>query len=559
MSILRFEIRTGAYHDSIVLMQLQSALTRQSDVLDAGVAMATEANLALLDTNGLLEGEVEAGANDLLVVVKAATEAAATAALGKIDELLVRRATSSDDYRPRGLEAACRMQPHGHWALISVPGRYAAEVSRDALALGRHVFLYSDNVSLADEVALKREAQEKGLLVLGPDCGTALVNGIGLGFANRVRRGPIGLIGASGTGLQAVTSSIHARGSGISHAIGTGGRDLKSEVGAITANQALSLLARDRRTEVIVLISKPPAPEVARQLLATARATGRPVVVDFIGYPPPARKLGNICFAASLGQTAELAVGLLGATGWEESGTVENFVARGRRFLRGLFAGGTLSYEVLLGLRASLFPLASNVALEGVEPLSDVTRSRGHTILDMGEDAFTVGRLHPMMDQDLRLRRLRQEAGDEEVAMIFFDVVLGDGAHSDPASELAPLIEELSQSGGPLFVAVVVGTDEDPQGLEAQCERLREAGVTVFLDVAEAVVHIDRMLASPTHSAAPRVDLQSLDDPMAAINVGVETFYESLLAQGAEAVQVDWKPPAGGNEKLQAILRKMRT
>jgi FdrA protein len=194
--------------------------------------------------------------------------------------------------------------------LISVPGRYAAKVARDALDLDKHVFLYSDNVSLEDELSLKQKAREKGLLVMGPDCGTAIINGIGLGFANRVRRGKIGLVGASGTGLQAITSAIHQLGAGVSQAIGTGGRDLKETIGAITARQALTFLMADAETEVIVLVSKPPAPEVAARLLAAAQNTTKLVVVDFIGYPPPARQIGNLYFATGLDETAELAVQL---------------------------------------------------------------------------------------------------------------------------------------------------------------------------------------------------------------------------------------------------------
>ncbi len=230
--------------------------------------------------------------------------------MGQVDELLSRRKSSavSQDFRPQSLSAAVRQLPEANWVLISVPGHYAAGVAREALELDKHVFLYSDNVSLEDEIALKKTACEKGLLVMGPDCGTAIVNGLGLGFANRVRRGAIGVVGASGTGTQAVTTHIHNLGGGISHAIGTGGRDLKSEVGAITAHQALDLLARDFGTKVIALISKPPSPDVATSLISAAQNTGKPVIVYFIGYPPPARKIGNVYFAISLSEAAELAV-----------------------------------------------------------------------------------------------------------------------------------------------------------------------------------------------------------------------------------------------------------
>src|SRR3970282_797624 len=265
MTVIRSEIRPGAYYDSAVLMQLQRGLLGLPGVLDSGVVMGTPANLELLDQSGLLtEDAKKAGVNDLVLVVKAESEGAAAAALAQVDSLLARRRSAVvQEFRPMSLETALQQLPEAGWVLVSVPGRFAAGVAREALRLNRHVFLYSENVALEDEIALKQTAQAKGLLVMGPDCGTAIVNGVGLGFANRVRRGSIGLVGASGTGLQAITPRIHELCAGVSHAIGVGGRDLKSEVGAITAHQALGVLARDSETQVIVLVSKAPAPAVA--------------------------------------------------------------------------------------------------------------------------------------------------------------------------------------------------------------------------------------------------------------------------------------------------------
>jgi FdrA protein len=555
--ILRSERRPGAYYDSIVLMRLQSALGRLPGVADAGVAMATEANLALLSANGLLPDGAAAVAEDLLVVVKAETEAAADGALAEVDALLARRrAAAGDDYRPRSLETAVKMLPEASWVLVSVPGRYAAGVAHRALDLRRHVFLYSDNVSLDDEVALKRRARELGLLVMGPDCGTAIVGGTGLGFANRVRRGAIGLVGASGTGLQAITAGIHAKGAGVSQAIGTGGRDLSAEVGAITALQGLDLLARDPRTRVIVLVSKPPSPAVARRLLAAAQAVGKPVVVDFIGYPAPGRRLGRLHFADGLGEAAATAVELLAATDGTETEMLPDAMPSAP-YLRGLFAGGTLAYEALQGLATFLSPLHSNVGVAGVLPLEDLGASRGHTVLDLGEDAFTVGRLHPMIDQELRIRRLRQEAADPEVGTILLDVVLGHGAHPDPAAELAPAIEAIRERRQLEVLALVVGTDEDPQGLDEQIERLRGAGARVFRDALEAVGYLHRRHRAEVADST-EVPLDGFEAPISAINVGLESFHDSLVGQQTPAVHVDWRPPAGGNERLMAILRKMR-
>lgn len=558
MTVTKWDVRRGAYYDSVVLMQLQRGLIGLPGIVDAGVVMATPANRELLAANHLLPDSITASPDDLLIVVKAEEDAAASDAIAQVDALLARRRSSvSEDFRPRSLNGALKQLPESAWALISVPGRYAAAVAGDALELNQHVFLYSDNVSLGDEIALKKTARAKGLLVMGPDCGTAIINGVGLGFANRVRRGPIGLVGASGTGLQAVTTHIHNLGGGISHAIGTGGRDLKSEVGAITAHQALDLLARDPETNVIVLISKPPSPDVATKLLSAARSTGKPVVIDFIGYPAPARTLGNLYFATSLTEAAEIAVEIVG----QGLGTVERSPRKASNlYLRGLFSGGTLAYETMLGLQATLAPLYSNAPITDNQILGEPLHSRAHTIIDLGDEFFMVGRLHPMIDNDLRIRRMKQEAADPEVGMILLDVVLGEGSHLDPAAELVPVIREIrDQRPETEFVAIVVGTDDDPQNLESQVSRLMDAGVTVFRTVTEAVEHISLCLGADGQSEFTPVNLEQLRQPLAAINVGLESFYESLISQGAQAVHVDWRPPAGGNEKLASLLARMKS
>jgi FdrA protein len=555
MTSIKWDIRRGAYYDSVVLMQLQRGLMGLQGVIDAGVVMATPANCDLLATNHLLPDSIAAGPDDLLIVVKAEDDSSASEAINQVESLLAQRRSSvSQDFRPRSLSNAAKQLPESSWVLISVPGRYAASVAREALELNKHVFLYSDNVSLEDEIALKKTAREKGLLVMGPDCGTAIINGIGLGFANRVRRGPIGLVGASGTGLQAVTTHIHNLGGGISHAIGTGGRDLKSEVGAITAHQALDLLARDADTKVIVLISKPPSSGVTTKLLSAAQLVGKPVVVDFIGYPPPARKIGNLHFATSLSEAAEVAV--RGLENWK----IENPQTLSSRFIRGLFSGGTLAYEALLGLQTTLSPIYSNSPITNSQTLSDPLHSRAHTIIDLGDEFFMVGRLHPMIDNDLRIRRMKQEAADPEVGMILFDVVLGEGSHPDPASELVPVIKEIREKriGELEFVAIVIGTDDDPQNLRSQVEQLIAADVTVFRTATEAVEYISLRFGAERKNEFTPVDLEQLKQPLVAINVGLESFYESLTSRGAQATHVDWRPPAGGNEKLAGLLAKMR-
>ena len=576
MSITKGEIRSGAYYDSVILMQLQRSLTELLGVIDAGVIMGTDANKELLAQSDLLAPEVQAaGVDDMVIVIKADDGAAAQAALEVVDELLAARRSGGieEDYRPKSLESAAQMMPDAQWVLVSVPGRYAAGVARGALDLDKHVFLYSDNVTLMDELALKDTAAGKGLMVMGPDCGTAIVNGVGLGFANKVRRGSIGLVAGSGTGLQQVTSRIHQFGGGITHALGTGGRDLTEQVGAVTARQGLDLLSRDPQTQVIVLVSKPPSKSVADELVQTARQVGKPVVVDFIGYSTALRKVDNVYFATSFDEAAELAVNLSSkgaAVEPDEQFNLDLF-SSDQRYLRGLFSGGTLAYEALLVLENYLPAVYSNAPLEVEYRLADSLVSQEHTILDLGEDEFTVGRLHPMLDNDLRLRRLEMEARDPAVAVILLDVVLGFGAHPDPASELAPAIISArtgaEKSGRYLeVVALVSGTDEDPQDMHAQIEQLEAAGARVFTSNDAAASYVGRLAQALGPAAAgtsqnnlAEVDLQALNQPMAAINVGLETFTESLADQGAQVVQVEWRPPASGDEKLMAILERMKS
>lgn len=555
MSAVASRVEPGAYHDSIVLMALQAGLEGLPGVTGAGAVMATPTNLGLLAERGLLPADAPAGPEDLLVTVRANSPEAAQEALARVPELLARRRQSGGGYRPKSLETAVRQAPEAGWVVVSVPGRYAAQVAGQALDLGRHVFLYSDNVPLAAEVTLKDRAAERGLLVLGPDCGTALVGGVGFGFANRLPRGPVGLVAASGTGLQAVACAVAELGSGVSHALGTGGRDLSEQIGGKTALAALDLLSRDPATEVIVLVSKPPDRRVAARLLTAARGCGKPVVVCLLGEPAPARRMGSLAFACDLDDAAALAVASLGRAASEPPPAG---VSGG--YLRGLFSGGTLAAEAARALSAFLAPLASNVAAPGVERLVDPLVSRGHTIVDLGADELTVGRLHPMMDPSLLLDRLRREAADPETALLLVDVVLGDGAHPDPAGLLAPVVAEvLAERRDHLeVVAVMVGTTDDAQDRAGQVERLEAAGARVFARLSAAASHVlSRFAATRIRAAGEPVPREALMVG-GAVSVGVEPLAESLRAQGLPVVSVDWRPPAGGDTRLAGILSKMR-
>ncbi len=572
MTIIKAEIRSGTYYDSAVLMQLQRSVAQLAGVQDAGVVMGTEENKEILAHIDLVSPEITAAKpDDMVIVVRADNEAAAKEALSQVDELLTRKKSSADqDYRPKSLEAAADMLPDASWVLISVAGRFAAGVARKALALGKHVFLFSDNVSVDEEIALKKEAADKGLLVMGPDCGTAMISGIGLGFANKIRKGPIGVVAAAGTGLQQVTTRIHQLGSGITHGIGTGGRDLKDAIGAATFLMALDVLARDPGTKVITLVSKPPAPKVAEKVIRKARQINKPVVINFIARKPTSRREGNLWFATGMDDAAELSVQL--ALKPPKLDTQANLptdkFTKGQRYFRGLFSGGTLAYEAQFLLEGYVGRVWANAPINKENKLNDSLVSEENCIVDLGEDEFTVGRLHPMMDNEMRIRRLLEEAKDPQVAVIMLDVVIGYGSHPDPASELAPAIAKAkqlaAQEGRYLeVVAVATGTDQDPQNLDKQIDQLKAVGTWVSSSNEEVVAYagsILRELNQPKEEETTfkPVDLTTLTKELQAINVGLESFAENLVAQETPVVHVEWRPPAGGNEKLAAILERMK-
>jgi FdrA protein len=510
---LRFVSNT--YRDSVALMQLAAKLGERPGVDHVAAVMASAGNIDLLREAGLLADSVDPRPSDILVLVKAKSKALADSisddAIAALSVSNAPPAASSDPKLPvalRSLRQALAAAPESTLALISVPGEYAAAEAEKALDCGLNVMLFSDNVSVEDEVRLKTKAGAKRLLLMGPDCGTAIIDGVPLGFANNVRRGVIGCVGASGTGLQQVTSLIHQAGEGISQAIGAGGRDLSAAVAARTTIAAFDRLLRDADTHVIVLIGKPPAPAVARKLISKALAAAKPVVTCFVGAEPAIEHLerndegGRVHYAETLDAAARIAVALV--RGKAPSARTGSALpprlpkpASGQRFIRGLFSGGTFCYEaayLLVGRKSGIERdrVWTNTPIRAEDAIADPWISESHTLIDLGDDAFTRGRPHPMIDHRLRNDRIAKEAADPSVAVILLDVVLGHGAHPDPASVMLPAIRsatlKASKAGRKLtFVGSVCGTDLDPQGLTRQSDSLRAAGVVLATSNADAV------------------------------------------------------------------------
>ena len=513
-TVVRGAVHRNSYRDSVELMGIAAQLEQLNGIQRAGLVMATPANLMVLREAGLGDaGSGGPGPNDLVVAVAANDEATGDAALARAAALLA--AGSGDTDGPvqervaQTLGEGLAELPDANLALVSTPGTYATAEALRALHRGLNVFLFSDNVALADEIRLKALADRKGLLVMGPDCGTAIVGGVPLGFANAVRRGPIGLVGASGTGLQQVTSLIHRFGSGVSHALGTGGRDLDEAVGGTTMLAALGQLLADPGTKVLVLISKPPSPTVATRILDAVGGASKPVVVNFLGGDPAAVRAARGHPAFTFEEAARIAVDLAGGAAMDgvdrsdgadgadrageggggaasaDAGVIGQRLAPDQTAILGLYSGGSLAGEAKIVLKRALGP------------------ERHDRILDLGDDEYTVGRPHPMIDPRLRNEHLVAAGSDPSVAVVLLDVVLGYGSHPDPASALAPAIAEAKAAAAAdgrelVVVASVCGTDLDSQGLDRQERTLADAGVLLEPSNARAAA-----LAAAIVVAAP--------------------------------------------------------
>ncbi len=480
------ELRRGSYRDSVGLMQASRAVAALPGVDGAVVAMATPLNIEIYERMGFDPADVaSATPNDLLVAVRATDDGALGAAVAEVDRQLTAPAASrggdgaGEAPAPRTLGSALR--GGGSLALISVPGPNAFVEATDAIRAGASVMLFSDNVSVAEEIALKDEAARHGVLVMGPDCGTAVVGGLGLGFANATRPGPVGIVAASGTGAQQVMCLLDAAGVGVSAVLGVGGRDLSKDVRGRSTLAAMRLLDHHQGTELVVVLSKPPDPAVAERIEAAAAAMTTPAMVAFVGRG-----------REDLTAITMKALAALGAPAAEPKEWPAPY-DRGPRagFVRGLFSGGTLCDEAMAIAAATLGPIHSNTPLEADWALGGELRFDGHLMIDFGDDRLTQGRAHPMIDDTLRLERLAREGADPACAVVLLDVVLGYGSHPDPASSLAPAVAEsrrvAAADGRDLAVVVaLVGSAGDPQGVDATAEALAAAGASVHLSNAAA-------------------------------------------------------------------------
>ena len=501
------------YFDSVFLMRVSKRLTEQPGINYAAMVMGTPKNVQILADAGYTGiDNLGASSNDLVVSLKADSVDAARDVISSLEKFLVRGTGKATAQSVRTIDQALTQQPDSNLAVISVPGEFAAREARQALQQGLNVFLFSDHVSIEDELALKQSASEKGLLVMGPDCGTSIVGGVGLGFANAVRRGPIGVIGASGTGTQEVTSLAHRWGSGISHAIGVGGRDVSDDIGAISTLQVMDSLDKDPNTAVILLISKPPGAKTLAMVNERIAACTKPVITCYLGsekglFPDT----DNVTTTHNLDAATTAAIRLAGGMRVDEGNEVtpeslqreSGRLKPSQKYVRGVFSGGTLCYQAQQVLRDAGLAAHSNEPLDKDKQLADSLKSTEHTLVDMGADEFTEGKPHPMVDSSQRVERILAEAQDPETAVILLDCILGYVASDDPGGEIAPVIAQAKrtakQRGDELSVVVsVCGTELDHQGMDQQVAVLEQAGATVFKSGLQAAEYVVQLVSGRT-------------------------------------------------------------
>ncbi len=559
-------IKQNSYKDSIVLMLLTGEISQLDGVNKVSIMMATEANKSIFDGSGMLTPEVEeASPNDIAIVIDVESDEVLEEALVAIDEFLNKSSSGGKSEEANAItwNQALLKQDGANLAVISTPGTYAAHEANVALDNDLNVFMFSDNVSLDDELQLKEKALEKGLLVMGPDCGTGIINGVPVAFTNQVNRGSIGVVGASGTGIQEVTSLIHQNNAGITSALGTGGRDLHEHIGGITMLQSLKALNEDEATKVIVVLSKPSAPAVQDKINNYLSTVKKPVVTLFLGERPKSHTQ-NIYRAYTLAEAARAAVmfdqGLNPITDLKAF-NVENVEAKNEgKVIKAYYSGGTLASEASM--------LISEALKLEEKSSSNLFTEDGFVVVDLGDDEYTQGKPHPMIDPEVRVANLAQAASDDRTGVVMFDVVLGYGSHNDMATALTPaIVEVMTALPDVTVIANVCGTNLDPQGYDSQVKKLEDLGVKVFNSNEEAVLTALSLIGKPLHLetiGVEEVAEGSFDDsayetnlvgePLKVINVGLASFNDNIKAAGGDSIQYDWKPVAGGNLTLMKAL-----
>lgn len=507
MTIVKNIVKENYFRDSLQLMQLSEEAKKISGILDVALVMGTETNKEVLERLGLLtEDGARATKNDLIIAVKVEKEELLPNILSSLEDMLTKTITTPVIAEKvfYSVGSAIEANPDINLALISIPGEYVRDVAMELLERGVHLHIFSDHVPIEHEIELKKYASSKGLLVLGPGAGTSIINGKAVAFANAIHRGDVGIVAAAGTGLQEVSVLLDRVGLGVSQGLGVGGNDVKEVVGGIMTIDCIKALENDEDTKLIMIVSKPPDPSVIRKIIKVIEEeTSKKFVLCFLGikgYKVPKKLMKRVYSCRSLHSAVLRAASLVNPEKYREAERkisiklpeIRKLVKKlsenlkpEQKYIRALYTGGTLMYESLLIYRELLKDVYSNAPLEPKYKLEDSFKSYKHTVIDLGEEEFTAGRAHPMIDPTIRKLRLVEEARDPEVAVITMDFVLGYGAHPDPVEAMSSSILEakkIAKEDGReiVFMAHVCGTERDPQNAVQQEEKLKNIGVVTF-------------------------------------------------------------------------------
>lgn len=575
-------IKKGSYQDSVSLMLLNHKLSAMQGVNKVSIMMATAANKAIFAQGGLETPDLlAAGANDMAIVADVDGAQVVESIMEEVNAFIQNQATVSDSSEGassvKSWETAMQTLPTANLAVISIPGIYAALEAERALDEGLNVFIFSDNMTIEDEARLKRKAHDKGLLLMGPDCGTGIIRGVPIAFTNNVAPGGIGIVGASGTGIQELTAIIDRLGGGVTNAIGTGGRDLATAVGGITMLDAIDAMEHDKDTKVLVVISKPPAKQVKEMILNRLACCEKPVVTLFLGEKPNEHEVG-FYHAYTLDETARIALSLLRGkqiTAFRAQMPQGSFFKpEEKKTIKAYYSGGTLGGEAAMMIKDAL-----SIELPPEKEEGYMLNHEGNLVIDLGDDVYTQGKPHPMIDPAKRIECMAQAADDPDTGVILLDLVLGYGSHEDMAGALIPTILQLREKAERekrtlFFVATVCGTRKDTQNYDGQVEQLKAAGVIVCetnMIAVETAIHIighqletcEKPIVEKKCVSAEKKPVSDgleklLSEKPRVINIGLRSFSKVINDFNCQAVQFDWMPPAGGDIEIMNMLRFLR-
>lgn len=562
--MLKTVIKKGSYHDSVILMLLTNQISTIEGVNKVSIMMGTPANKDIYEQSGLATPELaEAGANDLVIVADVDDEALLGTIENEMEEFFKKQSTVSNGEKAaesvKSWDKALEKLPEANLAVISIPGEYAALEADRALDEGLNVFMFSDNVSMEDEKALKTKAHEKGLAVMGPDCGTGIIQGVPIAFTNNVEKG-------------------------------SSGRDLNASIGGITMLDMIDAMEEDDSVKVVIIVSKPPAKEVRDTISERLASFSKPVVTLFVGEKPEYHE-ENFYHTYTLDEAARLAVSLVrGQKVPEATVDVDKsqfFKAEENKTIKAYYSGGTLANEAAMLIKDALDVKEPPVDIDGYMLQLD-----GNVVVDLGDDAYTKGKPHPMIDPEKRIECMESAVDDESTGAILLDIMLGYGSHEDMAGALLPSILRLRKKAEDagrkvFFVATVCGTRKDYQGYDEAVKKLQDAGVIVCennkLACRTAIQAIGRDFSEPekeirkkestgeskngeagadfTKNGKQKVSQQLrvlLSEKPRIINIGLKSFAEVVKEFGCEVVQYDWMPPAGGKIELIKTLNFLR-